>query len=86
MAKLERSGFKKFWEMRELMGHDSNGNRVTREVFRDMQTGQTYVPIDPKTGEFRGWNGEPVGAKPDQPVFSASDRYRANFELIDWSK
>lgn len=66
------------------MGHATDGSRVTREVFRDMVTGEICVPVD-KHGDFRGWSGEPTGAKPDQPVFSASDRYRQNYENIQWN-
>jgi len=84
VAKLEKTGFKKYWPMTELMGHAADGTRVTREVFRDMVTGEICLPVD-KDGNFQGWNGEPTGAKPDQPVFSANDRYRANFDLIRWN-
>lgn len=83
MAKLETSGFKRYWPLKELMGHDSNGNRVTREVFRDIETGEIFVPMA-KDGTYQGWSGEPTGAKPDQPTHSASDTYRQNYELIRW--
>ena len=85
MAKLEKSGFKRYWPMRELMGHAADGTRVTREVFRNMETGKIHVPIDKKSGEFRGWSGEPVGAVPDQRVHSSTENYRARFELIKWN-
>ena len=84
MAKLEKSGFKRYWPLRELMGHAADGTRVTREVFRNMETGEIFVPTA-KDGTYQGWSGEPTGAKPDQPVHSASDRYRQNYENIQWN-
>lgn len=76
MATLETSGFKRLWEMKEFVGHDSQGRKVFREVFRDMKTGAIYAPEN-------GWNGSP-DAKAEQPVPSASESFRQNYDQIIW--
>jgi hypothetical protein len=85
MPKLEKDGFKRFWPMKQNMGHDSKGRRMYRECFVDMTTGAIGGGgVDPETGQEKGWNGEPEG-NPNNLVFSSNELFRKNYELISWT-
>lgn len=77
MPKLKTSGFERFWPLKELTGRNMAGNKLTREIYRNMVTGEIHAPED-------GWNGSPPdfpsGEK--EPVISASDAYRENYDRI----
>jgi hypothetical protein len=81
----------RWWPMREMQGKDRHGNPVTKEVYVDIHSGAggeektTYEPPD-----GLGWNGVP----PNLPSGDAgregshrrSERYRQNYDLIQWDK
>mgnify|MGYP003575071136 FL=1 len=92
MAKLETAGYRRFWPLREHMGRtkhaDGSRTQESREVYRDMVSGQVHVP-ESTDGEALGWNGNP----PDLPAGSKEregservdrDAYRRNYDLINW--
>lgn len=93
MSKLEKAGYRRYWEMSEFLGRTrkADGTRVnhTQEVYRDMVSGEVYAPLS-KDGELLGWNGNP----PDDPTGSKAkegterrsrDAYRENYAKINWS-
>lgn len=81
MPKLETDGYKGWWEMKQFLGRDRQGKNLTKEVFRNMVTGEVYDP-----GE-KGWNGSPpypTGSTAN--IRHYSDAYRRNYDLIVWDK
>jgi hypothetical protein len=77
-AKVETHGHKAWWEMREFMGQDGDGIKQSREVFRNMATGEVHAPEE-------GWNGEPPAPSGDlAQVRHNSDLYRENYDRIRW--
>lgn len=52
MGKIETSGYKRFWEMRQFEGMNPDGTKRSTEGFRDMVTGEFHT-------SSKGWNGEP---------------------------
>jgi predicted Zn-ribbon and HTH transcriptional regulator len=81
MSKLETSGYKGWWEVKQYLGKDKNGVKRGKEVFRNMITGEVYDP-----GE-KGWNGEPPYPTGDMAtVRHVSDAYRRNYDLIVWDR
>jgi len=86
MAKLETFGSKKWWPLRVLERQTEKG-RETKEIFRNMVTGETCCPKD-KDGEEIGWNGAPPNdesGKKDSPV-SNSQKYSEGYDKIKWDK
>jgi hypothetical protein len=85
MSRLEKDGFKRFWPMKQNMGHDREGRRLYRECFVDMTTGDlSGGGVDPETGQEKGWNGEPEG-KPDGTVKSFNEKYAEGYMQIKWN-
>jgi len=81
MPKLETSGYKGWWELKQYLGKDKNGVKIGKEVFRNMITGEVYDP-----GE-KGWNGEPPYPTGDLATCRhVSDAYRRNYDLIVWDR
>lgn len=73
MPKLETSGYKKFWELKQLVGHNSDGTKRTVEGFRDMTTGEFHTPEN-------GWSGSPPPLQPGEIDPVVSNRYKDNYE------
>ena len=82
MPKLEKSGYKKYWPMKQLMGTGAGGEKHVAEVYRNMVTGESHIPVS-KDGEFLGWNGEPPELLPGEKSPEAnSKKYRNRFDMI----
>lgn len=74
MAKLETSGHKRFWPMRELQGINPDGSRRSTEGFRDMISGEFH------TSE-KGWDGEPPKLVPgERNLTDPGELYKKNYE------
>lgn len=75
MPKIEKTGYKKYWELKQLVGHNSDGSKQTVEGFRNMETGEFH------TSE-KGWNGRPPELPPGErePIISNSDKFRQHYE------
>ena len=75
---------KVWWPMKEFVGKDRTGKKVTREVFRNVKTGETHAPQD-KEGNDLGWNGAPPPVEGER-VPIVNEAYRRNYDLIDWHR
>lgn len=73
MPRLERSGYRKFWELRQLVGHNRDGSRRTVEGFRNMNTGEFHTSEN-------GWDGEPPALPPGERDPVQTGRYKDNYE------
>lgn len=72
--------------MREMTGRDEDGKKLSKEVYRNMVTGEVFEPHNAE-GNPVGWNGNPPvprsgGAKDGITVYSPA--YVANFDQIKW--
>ena len=87
--KVGSGGFKRFWEMQQVVGKRADGSCVTQEVFVDMSSGlggnekDVYVPHE------HGWDASlpdlPSGDPGKQPIYAPpSAQYRRNYQRIDW--
>ena len=65
-------------EMKEFTGKDEQGNMQGREVFKDMDSGQTVAPRN-------GWDGSPPCATGILNTH-VTDRYRNNYDQIQWNR
>ena len=80
MPRLEKSGYKRFWELKQLAGHNHDGSRRTVEGFRDMVTGEFHAPDN-------GWDGEPPPLPSGEMTpMASSDKYAHNYDRIVWNK
>jgi hypothetical protein len=52
MPRIEKSGYKRFWPLRQFTGRGPNGEKHSIEGYRDMVTGKFYAPD-------KGWDGSP---------------------------
>jgi len=75
--KKETFGHKAWAEVKFFEGK-MNGEKVGREGFRHMVTGQECIPE-------KGWDGEPPCAT-GELVRPASDQYRENYDQINWDR
>ena len=74
MSKLETSGYKRFWPMRELQGINPDGSKQAIEGYRDMLSGEFYAPEN-------GWNGCPPDLPDGEKIPDMnSDLFRKNYE------
>jgi hypothetical protein len=74
MSKLETHSYKKFWPMKQLEGVNADGSKRSTKGFRDMITGEFYVPND-------GWNGEPPELPSGEKLpNTSSGKYREHYE------
>jgi hypothetical protein len=76
MGKLETSGYKKFWPMRQFTGMNPDGSKNSIEVFRDMVSGEVHTHED-------GWNGSPPDLPSGErdPIISSS-KFAENYVKI----
>lgn len=75
---------KVWWPMRQFIGKDKRGKKRTKEVFRNIRTGEVHEPVS-KDGEHLGWNGEPPAVDGER-VPIPSEAYRKGYERIDWGR
>lgn len=77
MPQVETSGYKRFWELKQFVGHGPGGKKKCVEGFRDMVTGKFHA-------DSRGWNGAPPNLKPGEKVIEvvSSDKYKQNYRQI----
>lgn len=77
--KVETAGFRRWVEVQVHEGKDRGGKMFGPQAFRNVITGQTVVPPE-------GWDGDL--SKLDHGdmacVITASDKYRAGYEKINW--
>lgn len=75
---LETAGHKALWPMKEFMGYGESGEKLSREVFRDMRDGSIYAPEN-------GWNDDPPVHKAERGcVHLPTDAFRRGYENIRW--
>jgi hypothetical protein len=79
MPRLEKSGYKRYWELKQLAGHDRDGTRRTIEGFRDMLTGEFTAPEN-------GWSGQPPELPSGEMIPAISDKYAQNYDKIRWNR
>jgi hypothetical protein len=73
MPRIEKSGYKRFWELKQFVGKDGEGKKHGIEGFRDMLTGEFHAPPD-------GWNGEPPPLPSGERVPETNtEKFRANY-------
>lgn len=70
---METAGYRKYWELKQLVGHNRDGSKRSVEGYRNMLTGDFHAPEN-------GWSGEPplLPSGERDPVIS--DRYKDNYE------
>lgn len=78
MPRLEKSGYKKYWPLRQLVGHNSDGSKRSVEGFRDMTTGDFNAPEN-------GWSGEPPPLPHGERDPVLSNTYKDNYDMIKWN-
>lgn len=79
MPRLETSGYKRFWELKQLAGHNRDGTRRTVEGFRNMLTGEFHA-------SEKGWDGPPPDLLSGEMIPVISNKYAKNYEKIVWNK
>lgn len=74
MPKLETTGYKKYWPLKQLVGHNRDGSQKSVEGFRDMTNGKFHIPE-------KGFDGEPppLPSGEKQPV-SDQHKYGQHYE------
>ena len=76
MPKLETTGYKKFWPLKQLVGHNQDGSKKSVEGFRNMKTGEFHAPE-------KGWNGEPPSLPSgEKKPTSNSNKFSQNYPSI----
>lgn len=75
MPRIEKAGYKKYWELKQLVGHNSDNTRRAVEGFRDMTTGKFHAPKE-------GWNGAPPELPFGERNPIISDKYKRNYDAI----
>ena len=79
MPEIQKSGYKRFWELRQLTGRNPDGSKKSVEGYLDMTTNEFYAPEN-------GWNGRPPELPSGERLPETSSKYAKNYDLIDWSK
>ncbi len=89
--KVSSAGFKRFWELRQVVGKNADGSFRTQEAFIDMLSGQGGNEKDVYLPDEHGWNASlpdlPSGDPGKQPIWQPpSQVYRRNYDRIRWDK
>lgn len=79
MPRLESSGYKRYWPMRQLAGHNGDGSKRSVNGYRNMLSGEFHAPKN-------GWSGEPPALPSGEITPTVSDKYAQNYDLIAWNK
>ena len=79
--KVETAGWKRWVEVKQMEGKTKEGEMFGPQAFRNVLTGQTVVPP-------AGWDGDLDGLDHGDIAcaITASDKYRQNYEQINWEK
>ncbi|MDO9566666.1 MAG: hypothetical protein Q7J15_08000 [Candidatus Desulfaltia sp.] len=77
MPKIEKSGYKRFWELKEYAGVNPDGSKRSIEGYRDMVTGQFHA-------SEKGWLGEPPELPSGERTLNFSDKFKQNYDKILW--
>ena len=73
MPRVETAGHKRYWELKQFLCRDGDGNKHAVEGFMDMTTGKFHTPEG-------GWNGSPPELPPGERLpETTSDRFRENY-------
>lgn len=73
MPRIEKSGYKRYWPMRQLTGRNIDGSKRAVEGYRNMLTGQFH------TSE-KGWNDQPPELLSGEKDPVVSNKYKSNYE------
>ena len=79
MQEIEKSGYKRYWELKQLTGRNPDGSKKSVEGFRDMTTGEFHTPE-------KGWSGQPPEFLSGEKDPVVSDKFGRNYDLIKWDK
>jgi len=79
MPRIEKSGYRRYWELKEHVGFNPDGSKKSVEGFRDMLTGQFHAPKG-------GWSGRPpeLPSGDREPIIT--DKYKHNYDNILWER
>jgi len=85
MARLSKAGSQAWWPMRELTGRTEDGKKISREVYRNMETGAVFEPHN-ADGNPIGWNGSPPvsNARCKDGITLWSREYMRGYDKIKW--
>ena len=79
MPEIQKSGYKKFWEMKQLIGHNPDGSKKSVEGYRNMLTGEFH------TSEG-GWDDRPPELPSGERLPETSSNYEKNYDAIKWNR
>ena len=78
---VETPGFKRWVEVQSFEGKTREGEKIGRQAFRNTLTGAMVFPE-------KGWDGDLDKLEHGDLAcaITASDRYRENYQQINWEK
>lgn len=79
MPEIQKSGYKKFWPLKQLTGRNPDGSKRSIEGFRNMLTGEFHAPK-------KGFNGEPPEFPSGERLPETSSKYAKNYDSIKWDE
>jgi hypothetical protein len=79
MPEIQKAGYKRFWELKQLTGRNSDGSKRSVEGYRDMTTGGFHAPE-------KGWSGEPPEFPSGERDPVISDKFKQNYDKILWNE
>ena len=75
MPEIQKSGYKKYWPLRQLTGRNPDGSKRSIEGYRDMISGEFHAPR-------KGWSGEPPELPSGEKEPVVSDKFKQNYPKI----
>ena len=79
MPEIQKSGYKKYWPLKQLTGRNPDGSKRSVEGYRDMISGKFHAPE-------KGWNGQPPVLPSGERIPEISTKYAQNYDKIKWNK
>lgn len=79
MPEIQTSGYKKYWELKQLVGRNPDGSKRSVEGYRDMTTGDFHTPKN-------GWSGSPPELPSGEKDPVVSNKFKQNYDAINWSE
>ena len=75
MPEIQKAGYRKFWELKQLTGRNPDGSKRSVEGWRNMETGEFHAPD-------KGWNGQPPELPSGEKEPVISDKFKQNYDKI----
>ena len=79
MPRIEKSGYRRFWELKQHVGFNPDGSKKSVEGYMDMTNNEFHTTKN-------GWNDRPPELPSGEKEPVITDKYKRNYDKILWER